>query len=311
MKLKSFRKIFKNWQVKLYMIILAFFLWIFVVTNQNYETTLNVPLQVVDLRPGKVLISDLPEFVRIRYSGSGKDLLFMKYIQQGRFELDIHTINYFYDYPLLMEFLVIPPGLNVEPLFIIEPDTVIIRLEDELLKRVPVRPLIEAEPSAGHVIVGNIRTIPDSVTLSGPRTLVRRVRYVETEEMNLTNLSETIQIETVIQQLDPKIIIIPSIAIANINIEKIGERTINRIQVKVINVPPGRRIILEPSTIDLEIKGPTGVLARMTSDSVNVVLDLSNWIPNIRDYSPEISVPDQVEYVGHKPDRVRVRVEVE
>ncbi len=311
MKITSFKKIFRNWQVKLYMIILAFFLWIFVVTNQNYETTLDVPIQVIDMRPGKVLISDLPEHVRIRYSGSGKDLLFMKYIQQGRFEIDIHTINYFYDYPLEMEFLVIPPGLNVEPLFIIEPDTVKIRLEDELLKRVPIRALITTEPSPGHVVVGGVTTTPDSVTISGPRTLVRRVRYVESEELSLSNLNENIQREISIQPLDQKIIIVPSIAIANINVERIGERTINRVPIELINIPPGRHIILEPSTVDVDFKGPTGILAKMTSDSINVVIDLSNWRPNIRDYSPDITVPDQVEYVGHKPDRVRVRVEVE
>jgi len=311
MALRFLKKLVSNWQIKFYMVILAIFLWIFVVLNQQYETSIDIPLEIVEMKSNKVLISDIPERVSVRFSGSGKDLLIMQYIQQAWLELDIHTINYFYDYPLLSEYIVTPPNLEVEPLFIIGPDTAMIRLEDKLTRRLPVIANVDVIPSPGYILGGEVMSTPDSVTVSGPQTVVRRLRRIETEKKIFEGLETSLDDILAIEEIGRKVFIAPRHIRVTIPIDKISERVINRIPVMTRRVAPGRRVLLEPSIIDVRLIGPATKLAELTPDSIQAFIDLEYWRSNVRDYRPRITLPEGFELVSINPEMVRVRVEVE
>lgn len=303
------KKLKRNWQLKLYMLVLAIILWFFVVANQTYETVMDVPLKVVDMKPEKVLVSDLPGAVSVRFSGVGKDLLIMKYIQSPRVELDIHTINYFYDYPVRTEFVVVPSQLEVNPLYIVGPDTVKIRLEDELVRRVPVNPQVTVKPMPGYMLSGPVTTIPDSVTVVGPRSEVRRIRAVRTEEMALEGVDKSTQESVPLTQPGENITLVPENVRATVQVDKIAERIIQRVPVELTGVPEGRGVLLEPASIDVNLRGPATRLAQMTKDSIGVWLDLSEWGPDSNRLVPEIRIPEGVDVLGTSPERVRVRLE--
>jgi len=293
------------------MLVLAIFLWLFVVLNQQYETAIDIPLNIVEMKTNKVLISEVPENVAVKFSGSGKDLLILKYIQQASVDLDIHTINYFYDYPIQMEFIVTPPALDVEPLYLIGPDTAMIRLEDQLVKRIPVIPNITVRSEPGYTLGGSITTIPDSVTVSGPQTVVRRLRRIETEERSYEGLQAPMEDVVSIIEVGKKVIIAPSHVRVNIPVDKISERVITQIPVTTSRIIPGRRILLEPSIVDVRVLGPASRLSDLTADSIVVNVDLDRWRSNVRDYEPHITLPDGIEFVSVNPNKVRVRVEIE
>ena len=299
----------RNWQVKLYMFLLAILLWFFVVTHQVYETGIEIPLDIVDIKPSKILVSDVPQTVSVRFAGPGKDLLILKYIQPARLELDIHTINYFYDYPILTDYVVVPPGVAVEPLYIIGPDTVNIRLEDEMIQRLPVIPRVEVQPEAGYILSKPVATSPESVTVSGPQSLVRRLRQIETEERIFVGLKETTEQEIPLVLPSDRMRIIPNQVRSLITIDKIGERLIQRVPVVARQVPFGRTVVLEPSTVDLRVQGPAERLANLTVDSLMVYIDLRRWRADVRDYTPGISLPEGIELHDMNPDLVRIRLE--
>ena len=309
MNKRFWKRIKRNWQVKLYMFLLAVILWFFVVTNQVYETGLDVPLDIIELKPSKILVSDVPKVVSVRFSGRGKDLLILKYFQQPRMEVDVHTINYFYDYPLQTEFIVIPPGIDAQPLYIIGPDTVNIRLEDELVQRLPIYPRVEVRPEAGYLVSHPVTTNPDSVTVVGPQSLVRRLRSIDSEERIFVGLRESTEQMVPLVVPDKRIRLNPTQVQASVKIDKIGERLLARVPIQVLQAPLGRSVILEPSVVDLRVQGPTERLAQLTMDSVMVTLNLARWRPEIRDYQPTVSLPDGIEMMNLNPDLVRVRLE--
>jgi len=299
----------RNWQVKLYMFLLAILLWFFVVTNQTFETGLEVPLDIIDMKPNKILVSDIPKTISVRFSGPGKDLLVMKYIQPAKLELDIHTINYFYDYPIIPDFVVVPPGLTIQPLYIIGPDTVNIRLEDQLTVRLPVRPRVEIQPEPGYILSRPVSTAPESVTVSGAQSRVRRLRWVETEERIFVGLKNSVEQDVPLVNPDQRMRVTPMYVRSQILIDKLGERLIQRVPVTPLNVPAGRLVELEPSTIDLRVQGPSQRLAQLTQDSLAAVIDLSQWQANERDYEPRITLPNGIDLVDIRPDLIRVRIE--
>lgn len=295
--------------MKLYMFILAIILWFFVVTNQVYETGMDVPLDIIEMKPNKILVSDVPTSVAVRFSGSGKDLLIMKYFQPARLELDIHTINYFYDYPLTTDYVVTPPGLDVQPLYIIGPDTVNVRLEDEQMQRLPVIPRIEVRPEAGYTLSKPVSTSPESVTVVGPQSVIRRLRSIESEERIFVGLREPTQQDVPLVVPDKRVRVTPSHVQTEITIDKIGERLLQRVPVVAQQVPEGRSVILEPSTVDVRVQGPSERLAQLTTDSIMVSLDLSRWQSDVRDYEPTVALPSGIDLMYLNPDLIRVRIE--
>ncbi len=305
------RNMFYNWKIKLYLLGLAVILWIFVVTSQTYEMMLDIAIVPIDIKPRKIIVSDIPEKATVRFSGTGSDLLIMKYVQLARLELDMHTINYFYDYPLWPEYVFVPTGLSVIPVLVVYPDTVKIILDDEREQLVPVIPQVQVTPAPGYVLIGAVTTIPDSVTISGPRSRVRSIRRVVTEEKTFEGLVQTSNEPVAIALDNPDLEIIPKKVLARIVIDKIAERYLTRIPISAIEIPEGRKVTLEPSRISTRLRGPAKHLATLTQDSVEAYFDLRQWRPDQREYVPEFLLPEGVELIGLLPEMVRVRVEVE
>jgi len=306
---KLLQKMLLNWQLKLYMLLLAVLLWAFVVTNQVYETVLDVPVDVIAMKTSKVLVSDVPGTIPVRFSGIGRDLLILRYLQPARIELDIHTINYFYDYPIRAELISIPSGLVAEPIAIVGQDTVNIRLEDVLERLLPVIPKVTALPALGYMVEGKVRATPDSVTVFGPQSAVRRLRSVATDTVTFSNLERTTQESVPLSNLGPNIRITPATVRVTMPIDKIAERLLHRIPIEARGIPLGREVLMEPSTVDVILGGSASRLATMTADSVTAYLDLYKWDPEIRDYPVKVVLPKGLEFVKSEPERVRVRMQ--
>jgi len=300
-----------QWQIKAYLFILACALWVFVVTNQIYEIELEVPLVTRKIKPGKIIVSELPPTANIRVSGRGKDLLFLKHIKHPRLELDLHTINYFFDFPVEPEMVTIPPGINATVHAIIEPETLKVILEDEKSVLVPVVPDVSVHLLPGYTQVGLIRTYPESVRVAGPNSLIRKLKHASTQETVFEKVKKSIEASAPVQLTDTKLLhVSPQNVKILIEIDKLAERKIGPVLVGAIRIPHGRNVSFEPSTIKVVLKGPARRLAGLSPDSVDAYINLSKWSSDKRSYSPEFNLPFGIELVKTSPEQVRVRMEV-
>lgn len=307
---KIVRAFTHQWYVKIYVFLLAIVLWALAVSNQSYETIMDIPLVPVQIKSNKIIVSDIPPTVRVRFTGLGKDLLYMRYMQHGRVELDLHTINYFYDYPLQLNYVITPPGLEVTPQSIIAPDTVYIRLEDLETRRMPVLANVEVEPRSGYTMAAPVSVFPESVTVSGPRTIMRRMQYLMTDSLQFADIRRVTHETIPLQIPDETLTVSPSEVAITIDVDRIAQRELERIPVGAIHIPSGRRVQMEPSRIDVIVTGPAKVLAELSADSIDAFVNLREWTPERREYTPEFRLPQWVELMRSVPERVRVRVEV-
>ncbi len=301
----------RQWKMKLYLFSLAVILWFFVINNQTYETVIDIDLLPVKVKPNKVLVSEIPEKVEVRFTGKGKDLLILNHIQQAYLELDLHTINYFFDYPIRLTQIVIPHGLDVTAEAIVAPETVKVILEDELLKRVPVIPRADLQLQPGYMLVGSIKAEPDSVDISGPKNQMRNLRNIETEELALEKIKQDVNenIPLALPSPDQMSVNPHSVSILA-TVDKIAQRKLERIPVGAVRIPHGRRVSLEPPSINVTLKGSARRLAKITPDSIDAYVNLNRWNPEQKLYTPEFNLPPGLELISSNPDQVRVRVEV-
>ncbi len=307
----NFWKRFKSdWYIRVYMILLAVLLWVVVVMTQVYETTVNVPVRALNIGPDKILVSNLPETIPARFSGQGKDLFVLNYFRPAHLELDLRVVDQDFDYPLHTGLIEVPAGLAVEPLVLPGQDVIPVSVDDRLIVRLPIAPDVEVRTRAGYIAGEIVLVNPDSVTVSGPNTIVSRMREVLTQERIYVGLADSLTEE--VELLAPeRVDLYPTTVQLNIVVNRLGERNLERIPLLIVGEPRGRQIILEPSVIDVRVKGPSHRLAQLTSDSVRVWIDLTRWDRERRDYTPVIDLPDDLELLDTNPATIRVRLEVD
>ena len=91
---------FRNYKVKISVFLIAVFLWAFIMIGAEYDASFNIPLTIVGKKPGKTLVEPIPSTVKVQCKDSGKQLLMFQFFSDAHLQLDVSTINYFFDYPL-------------------------------------------------------------------------------------------------------------------------------------------------------------------------------------------------------------------
>ncbi|MBS1262796.1 MAG: hypothetical protein MAG453_02160 [Calditrichaeota bacterium] len=307
----TFWKRFRHdWHIRLYMLLLAILLWLVVVMTQEYETTINVPVVHMNTRPDKILVSDIPSSVPVRFSGKGKDLMMLMFFRPARLELDLQAVDRDYAYPLHTELVEVPAGISAVPLVLPGQDTIRVVLEDRITRTLPVRPQVEIRTRPGYVLSDSLRVTPDSVRVSGPETVVSRIERMQTQERVFVGLAGSIE-ETVPLVAGKRVQLTPPEVRIQIEVDRLGERTIKRVPIEVRGSTRGRTVILEPSVVDVHVKGPASRLAYLTADSLSVRFTLNRWNRNQREYTPDVTLPDGVEFIDLTPEQVLVRLEVD
>ncbi len=311
----DFKRILKRlshqWQVKLYLFFLAVLLWGFVVINKSYETVVSVDLIPINVQDGKLIVSEIPEHVKVRFTGTGKDLILMQYVSKPRLELNMETIQHFYDYPLRVNQVILSPDLEAIPMTVISPETVKVVLEDMLVRRVRIVPNIDVDPHPGYTFATEPYVLPDTCTITGPRSIVRRMQTITTESYKAKDVKKSIREEIALSLPDSlHLSAQPGMVTLVAEMDKIAERDIKTIKIGVIRLPHDSNLAIDPPELDMRVSGPAKRLARLTADSIQVYVDFSKWNPETRECVPEFNLPEGIEWVQSNPEKVRIVVEV-
>ena len=307
-----------NLQAKIVSVIVAVFLWFFVVTDVVYFFDMDIPLKVIGLNENKALVKPIPKSASVRFRGQGQVLLWAYFtlpLSESALYLDVSKIHSLQEYHLSTYFeqhpdlVVLPRDFDMEFINIVKPETVWVNLEESISRNIPVKPDLQLNTAPGYVIVGGIQYMPDSIRVKGAETLVNQVRVLKTAPLKLDNV-----VNDIFMDLPVKIeTSLPLSYSANkirlsADVQSIGTRQINRIPVSIINVPPEMKPIAIPDKIDLTLEGGQDILLTFKPENFSVVFDFAkSWSPEQRQYTLEIETPDGVRRIsGVHPEKVEI-----
>lgn len=295
-------RILENWPIKLTALVLSAVLWAVVAAEEPSTQLVPVTLQITYAN-GQPVEQPLPE-VRALYAGPARELLKL-YAQPPVITRMIPDSAAGTDYTLQLAVsdLVTPPNVGATPQAI-EPRTVTLRLEDFLERRVPVVARVTAVPDADHGIASPITVTPESVTVRGPSAQVQKVDRIETIQLHLTDLSQTVRRGVPLALAGyGGIRVQPSQVVVTVEVAPFTERMIAGVPVRVaaendgtwISDPPvvavtvrglpqrleglsrdSVTVLASPGavraahSVPLEVRAPPGVAARVTPDSVRL-----------------------------------------
>ena len=302
--------ILHNYKIKLLSFVVAIFIWFFVITENDYETILEIPISTTNLPEGKVILNDIADFAKIKIKGTGKDLIALGFNSSARVQLDLSEVDKQKTFRLETKdvFLSRPSGLMTTEEILV-PNEVSVVLDDFSEKKVPVTPKLNFKAASGYTQVGKIRTSPDSVSISGPKSELDKISEVIAEAPQPFNdLKSDLKTSVPIKSPESdKIAISTHQTSVYVNIQKLVELEIKGVPVKIKNIPKNTSLYVVPSTLQLTLVGGGNILTYIDHNDVSAYLDY-NRIKNVpgKEYPVVIQTPPGIKFRDVRPKTFRV-----
>ncbi len=177
--------------------------------------------------------------------------------------------------------------------------------EGVIAKVVPVVPAIMGTPPPPLAVTG-ISTDPATVTLQGPGLLLQGVTAVPTAPIDLRGVKGNVRQQVAIQ-VPAGVTASLSRVTVSVTLGRGSLSTIFRgVPVQVVGLRPGVKPRVVPASIDVQIEGPTEVVARLTPQSIRVVVDAGGRGAGRYEFIPKTQLPNGVRVINLHPTQVLV-----
>ena len=283
---------------------LAIFLWMFVVSNNDYVTIMNIPIEVRNLNERKrAYKKEIPQSVQVRLKGSGraifKTLLLKDFSSDFKLVIDLDRIsedynfylNEYYDkYPQKVS---IPSAFKLQYIEVVYPDSIHISLDEYMVRYVPVQSQVIVNPSPGFIMVGMPILDSSMVKIAGAKEAVQSINFVQTKKDTISDADLPINIRIALEKIEDVLIEYSFLSINyRQDIQAISERIISEVPVQITDNIPGLVVRRNPSTVSLTIVGGVDYIAEVQPLDINVSISFaSEWSPKKQFYEPKVIVP--------------------
>jgi hypothetical protein len=235
-------------------------LWLLIALSKQYDDQVNYPVRYKNFPESKVLVGDLPDYLRLNVNANGFTLL--RFRLSSRYIPISFSVNSFKMNRL--------PGADSSSFYIetrlarehiasqlssdftinkILPDTLIFRLSGVVSKKVPVIPAFTYQLDKQLILKTGISIEPDSVTASGPDFIIDTLKAVFTRNTELGSFSKTDEVTVELQEIKYVYVKESEVNVGFI-IEQFTEKTI-QVPVEIINLPGTFRMQAFPRFIQL------------------------------------------------------------
>lgn len=190
--------LFRNFGLKLASLLLALLFYAHVVTDQQRESQLAVPVMLTGLSDTLAVLGSPPTRVGFKVRGKWKDLIRFSLTSPflsvdlanaspGRFQRTISVED--------IRERAIPAELtrSLDVTEVVEPRLVDLTIEPKRTRTVPVAARVVGNPPSGVAIEGQARVEPDTVRVEGPASVVEALDTLYTLPVDITGERERIQ----------------------------------------------------------------------------------------------------------------------
>lgn len=179
----------RNWELKVIALVLAGALWVFVMTSEKVDLVVAAPVELDAMPPGLEVVGERPDTVDIQLHGLRTTLARLP-TDQVRARVNLTgarpgevTLR------VLPEQVSVPAGVTV---LRVNPSRLRVVLEPAGSARATVVARLIGALAPGYR-VARVQVTPAQVTIEGPASRVDRVQRVETEPVDLSGATGTIE----------------------------------------------------------------------------------------------------------------------
>jgi YbbR domain-containing protein len=188
----------KNKTIKVISLILAIILWVFVKSKSGGEVGLVVPLEFYRVPPSLIATNVTDEAINVRITGSVIQLQRLP-TREMRARIDLSRAR-----PGTNSFDILPDNFNISKaldITQISPSSVKVDLDHVIEKTIHVKPVVQGKPARGYR-VSKITVDPPYINMQGARSQLIGLKEMLTEEVDISDLKETVEVEVPLQIAD-------------------------------------------------------------------------------------------------------------
>ena len=285
----------------------SFGLWIAINLNNQFQTVVGIQVKIEHLDEDQAIAVPLPSTVYVKIQGTGWQVLSTSISPSLIFTIDFynfHKRGMITTSKELKEHSNLPIGIEIIKAF---PEKIELQLEEKITRSIPIRPILEINYREGFGMVGNYTVEPESVTLTGARSLVNTFKEWKTTPIRLTDVNTPVSVAGGLEDsLHFEIERSSNSARIQFDVQPIAERTIEEIPIEIIQVPNNKHIVLIPPKISIIIRSGVNSIAGLTEKDFHVFVDyrtiLLDTSGTIR---PTVNGPDKVKIVLQRPELIQ------
>ena len=290
---------------------LSFSFWFLSMLSKHHETTLRIPVIYANFPAEKVLLSPPISFVEARVKAPGFSILFYNLFNFSKLSLDIEEANIkpktagsevFWLMNSKRKAIAEVISSSME-LIEIDPERLIIPFSNKAKKKVAIK-LNKSISLKPEIWLANpITLVPDSVMIYGDQHLLDLVDFVETKELLLVDVLESIahniqlSIPTAVQCKTSVVEVI-------IEVEPFVEQLLKH-KVEVKNLKKGYVLKLFPKVVQVTIQAPKDKYSMLQTDFLKLQVDASLISEESRTLAVEVeNLPSFIQLQRVYPSRV-------
>ena len=279
---------------------LALLLWIFVVSQDEYTLTLDLPIEARNLNVQKAHKEEVPPNASVRLRGTGRDLFksfLLKNFGGFKLVLDLEGISREYEFVLNEYFekfpqkVVLPLNYNLSFVEVVYPNRIKISLDDYSSKSVPIISNLHIKPAPGFIMVGNQIIKPEKIDIAGPKKELALINHIETINDTISGLTSFYSGEIKTKSLGRLIKYSTNSVEISLDIQDISERIIVDVPVIIVNIPKKIRVFPSPQTVSLTVIGGINQISNLNPNDIKVIVDFNDWSHLKQFYEPKVSIP--------------------
>ena len=192
----------------------ASLIWFLIKLSKEYYSSIDFPVTYVNLPVNKQLISKTDTVLTLRLKVQGYKLVSLKLFTEKRpIKISLSNIKLKNEQKGIYKTNIAVSQIShqilnhlkyVNEIESISPDTLFFVFEDIVKKKIPVKLKLNLSFEKQYQLYEPIELTPDSVIISGPKTIIRNIKYIESEEKEFIQLNDNKSIELSLQSPSKK-----------------------------------------------------------------------------------------------------------
>jgi len=321
------RRIFaKEWFPILISLALAIVLWFNVGGEQKVDTSVMIPVEVINLSRDLVISNQFKRQIEVAVNGPRSLILEIEKSQITR-QIDLSkatpgTTVITND----VDSIALPRGITI---LRVQPSSIILSLDTLVQKQFDINPVTAGNPMPGYILKG-LRMDPEMISVTGPETVLSPYKVFRTKVININGMNKSVQqqipldLEPAIVELIGETTITADITIGLEVVEKIytltfdkpivgSQKTVTKVKV-LASVP---KLLLDQklpikdmlsATLLEDWESGIGTVQIVQSEKIDLPIEIIRVDPAVIEIPVQVALPD-LEGVGEAQDSVNDEVE--
>ena len=288
----------------IFITLFSIILWVFVSFSGEFFTTLKFPLKVAGVADNKSISNQSVDNVTLNLKGQGWQLAQLTIGRNPNFIVNTNSALGVHNVSLRNEIDANTWLSSSLQVLEIEPEKVSFNIEPIFRKKVKIQHQLDLSFKPNYGLVSKIILSPDSVTISGPESIISKINKVYTEHLKLIGAERK-----VVEYVDLKKINFVEMSLEQVNIDfdvqKIVDKTFENIPVNIKNVPPSRDLNLFPTKITIILRGGINILGKLNKDDISAYVNYSQALyDTLGSIEPIIEIPEFTTVIDKKPRKL-------